>query len=305
MSCSRPIGKCTDVTIYARISSKNQRDGLSLDAQVEKCKNAAQANNLNVVGIVMETASGFKVNRTREHSFSWKRRMSPFQELCVMDRQKRLYDLLHTARRGSIIMTASPDRLCRNVAKFSIYREYATKKGFAIICLSGTEEKPTVLATSLEEDEKAFDEAILSAQEESEKISARIRSSHRAITSLVRQKRPKARPYFGGLVPYGKMIEVLDFPQRPSGVKILVDHPDESDVVRRIVKDYPSWGSKHLAFQINADGYRYKGSEFTQKIVAQIFKSARDNIDDDLDKLAAGMKNMGLNNKINRAVGRR
>ena len=46
------------VICYARVSSFKQSSGLGIDAQVEEMKRFAQANNLNIVDIRTETASG-------------------------------------------------------------------------------------------------------------------------------------------------------------------------------------------------------------------------------------------------------
>lgn len=284
MSCPLPVTKKINIAIYARISSTNQRDGLSLEAQVEKCTNAIVAAGAQVYAIIYETASGYTLNKGTSNP-----QASKMTQLCRMDKQKLFLNLLRTCPRGSMIMVSSADRLCRSIWKYNMYMEEAQKRGVTIICLGGTENEPTAMMSSLKEDEAEIRKGVENAVDESQKISARIRSSRTAMISALRKIRKDARPYFGGQVPYGKMIDTIDINGRVNRLKILVNHPEEMVVVKHVLNDTGRLTTTEIAHSLNINGYNYKGRVFTTRIVNDIIRSNRDAFEQDLNKLTAGI----------------
>lgn len=155
-------------TIYCRISSVGQVDGVSLDAQLDECKKACAANKLSLPTTVQEVCSAYES-------------IPPLMKVMLNKRNHRF-------------MFYAADRFSRNVALGLEMAKKIIKNGSIIVCL-----REKLVVDKMEGPAwLKFVQALTQAEGESKAISARVKG---AIKYL------KSNGYHcSGHVPYGYRV---------------------------------------------------------------------------------------------------
>lgn len=137
--------------IYCRISSKNQKDGVSLDMQEDICKERATNMGLEIVDVYEEIGSAFK------------------------GEQKTLKYLIKEMLVGSNLLVYRVDRFSRNLENAIKLMKLLKEKNIKLISATETFDLETASG------KKYFNTLLVEAQGESDRISERVTSSIRYI----------------------------------------------------------------------------------------------------------------------------
>ena len=218
--------------LFCRVSTKAQASETSTSL-------ASQAQTLFKAGYVLAQADDVAVRRIKTLSVC----SSAYSTI-----SSRLVDIGAASRRGDCILVQSIDRLTRNCEHFRPWASEVHGKGVIVYSVLDR------LAYS--PSDSTFMAKVMLAENHSRVTSEKVKRS-------VAYR--KARGDAIGGVPYGKKYATVD------GRKVLVDHPEEQDVIKLIESERGAGCTQRdIAESLNRDGFLKRGKRWTASMVARL-----------------------------------
>lgn len=227
--------------IYTRISSKNQTNGMSLEAQNEECVTFARQNNINIIGVYQDIGS------------AWHERNLPGMK-----------KLLEEICNNEIIIIAEVSRFSRNIRIAHINLNQLGSKNVHIFSVRDHHRFDTTWNRENSGHNMNYINAMMVARAESDLISQRVRSS----IDLKRK-----RGDILGVIPFGfeKSIE--------NGKQILVSNKNEVNIINQVVKLFNDKGKslQDIVSLFQNKNIKKRNKNFTINMVKKIIKDNHKN----------------------------
>ena len=164
-----------------------------------------------------------------------------------------LKEIGEAAMEGDAIMVWRVDRLSRNIIHYLDWCEDLADRGITIYSQQDN--------LSYTDDRLAFIQAIVEAQKEAMIIGERVKAAFR-------EKRRRGDERIGNL-PYGKRYKRLMGPDGRTDRMVVVNDPNETDIIRRI---RTSQAPALMAGLLNDTGIRKRGRKWTAGMVMRLHK---------------------------------
>lgn len=161
------------VAIYIRYSSENQRDGYSVEYQLEECQNYIKAHDYEFVKAYIDEAVSGKSTKNRDAFFD-----------LLSDVKKGLYD---------VVIVYKYSRFARNLMEATLYRQQIEKNGAKLISAMEQIDDSTPEGRMMRNIIMTMDEYY------SDNLSTFVQSSMYTAA--------KGGKYLGGILPYGFSVD--------------------------------------------------------------------------------------------------
>jgi DNA invertase Pin-like site-specific DNA recombinase len=220
--------------LFCRVSTPEQATAVNVSLEAQESELRAATQKLQ----------GF--DRIRSYAIS----QSAFKNI-----PKILLRIGEACLPGDGIFVWRVDRLSRNIVNYLSWMEELNKRGVHIY----SHQENLVYA----DNKLDFLQAVLDAQREASLLGERVKLSYRL-------KRERGDEKVGRL-PYGKKYHRILRPDGGTLKKIVVDNPEEIDIIKRICKSkYNS--ATDIAKQLNDEGIKKQGRKWTRLSVIRIHK---------------------------------
>jgi len=224
--------------IYARFSSQKQKDGFSIQAQIEACRSYADKNNIEIVNhYIDEAISG----RTAERD--------AFMEMIDDSGEKGFH----------VVLVHKYDRFGRDRYDQIVFKRKLSKNGAVVVSVSEPVDHESPYGVVME----SLYEALADSY-----------SKNLAKESMKGMIQGAKLGFWQGRAPYGYAIEKIDHNGGQKN-KLRVCDP-EAEIVRRIFELYirGGKGQKTIALEINEAGYKTRANKlFTPAFVGSILRN--------------------------------